>query len=227
MTRSRHSSARCSLRDRRLAACGGSGGAEPTAEPQAAVARHHRAGEIAGRAGHARSHRQLRGRRILRRRPGSSGRVVATPVDVGQFVQAGRRARPPAGYRRRTAARRGAGRGDPRRSQPEARRVAERAGADDRAALRVAARHGRRLEHGRRSGAHRRQKPRSRTSTPRVPRWRRPGRSSRWRRRRSPTSPSSRRSPATSASAACRSASTSSRRPPSSRCSRSTRCGCS
>ena len=41
------------------------------------------------RAGHHRSDRQLPGRRVVRRRAGSSGRVIATPVDVGQFVAQG------------------------------------------------------------------------------------------------------------------------------------------
>ena len=120
--------------------------------------------------------------------PDSSGRVVATPVDVGQFVKEGavlvRLQGIDAGLR-----------------LDEARAAVSRAEANAQA-RRVAERRWRR----RRRSATRRCSPpatsrarspirhapapkhRCRTSTPRAPRWRRPGRSSRWRRRRSPTS---------------------------------------
>ena len=159
--------------------------------------------------------------------PEASGRVIATPVDVGQFVQHRRGAGPAPGRRRRPAPRREPRRRRARRSQREAGRIAERAGPDDRAALRGAAGDRRRLANGRRSGAHAGRDLACRTSPPRARRSPRPARSWRWRRRRSPTSSSPRRSPAISASARCRSASTCSRRPRSSRCSRSIRCGCS
>ena len=128
--------------------------------------------------------------------------------------QGGRGARPAAGRRRRAAARRSARGGQPRRSQRQARRIAEHAGADDGAALRVAAGDRRRLEHGRGSGAHeRRDLGAEREHRARLARRRR-ARSWRSPRRRSPTSRSSRRSPGSSASATSRSASTCSRRPP-------------
>ena len=84
--------------------------------------------------------------------PEASGRVVATPVDVGQHVRQGailvRLQGVDAGLRLDEATRGRHARG----SEREAGGVAERACADDGAALRVAARHRRRLPHGCGSG---------------------------------------------------------------------------
>ena len=59
-------------------------------------------------------------------------------------------------------------RGVARRSQPQARRIAERAGADDRAALRAAARDRRRLAHGRGPGEHQAETSRQNVNTARA-----------------------------------------------------------
>ena len=154
-----------------------------------------RPGRRARRAGDHRSHRQLRSRTSRRtsrrkRRPRRRDAGRRRPVRP-----AGRGAGPDPGRGRRSAARRSAGRGDAGGSQREARRIAERAGADHRAALRGAAGDRRRLADGRRPGAHAGRNVVSRASTPRARRSPRRARNSRWPKRPSRTSSSPRRSP--------------------------------
>ncbi len=158
--------------------------------------------------------------------PESSGRVVATPVDVGQFVKEGavlvRLQGVDAGLRL-DEARAAVARAEANLKLAESQNTLAQTTAQRYASLLATGDVSTTVADQARTAAE--------TSVQnvarRVRRWRRPGRSSRSPKRLSPTSPSSRRSPDSSASAACRSASTCSRRLRSSRCSRSTRCGCS
>ena len=130
------------------AACRAAGESASTARDRVAKAGRgaRRAGRRRRRAGHDRGDRQLpapTSRRDVA--PEVSGRVVATPVDVGQFVQAGRGARPAAGRRCRAAARRGARHRRARRGRGQARRVAGTRSRRRPPSATRAARHRRRL----------------------------------------------------------------------------------